>query len=259
MFFAELGQVLLRRWYLLLVGLLCAVAAGFITFQAVPPTFTATAEVLLLPPDPSVPEDGNPYLSLSGLSPAGDVLARALSDPKTADEVAAAGGRGQYTVALDDDSPAPLVFLAAEADTAADAQTTRDLVLERLPAALRQIQAAANVPSDAYITTSEVTRTDEPVKEIKPQLRALVMATGGALVLTLLGTAAIDALLGRRQARRASLRAGREPNTPRHAQAKPVSEPKAAPPAPADSPEVDIDGVDDGPGSARVTADHHAR
>ena len=94
MFFAELGQVLLRRWYLLLVGVLCAVGAGFVTFQAVPPGYTASAEVLLLPPDPTVPEDGNPYLSLSGLTPAGDVLARALSDPQAADEIAASGGPG---------------------------------------------------------------------------------------------------------------------------------------------------------------------
>jgi hypothetical protein len=254
MFFAELGQVLLRRWYLLLVGLLFAGAAGSATFQSVPPAFTATAEVLLLPPGPSVPEDGNPYLSLSGLSPAGDVLARALSDPKSADEVAAAGGRGQYTVALDGDSPAPLVFVSAEAETAKDALATRDLVLQRLPAMLRQIQAAANVPGSAYITTSEVTRADKPVKEIKPQLRALVMVVGGALVLTLLGTAAVDALLGRRHARRAVRPAGREPKAPRKATLD--SEAPAAPTTATHSPGPDSPGADDAPEMARVTADH---
>ena len=259
MFFAELGQVLLRRWYLLLVGVLCAVAAGFVTFQAVPPAYTANAEVLLLPPDPTVPEDGNPYLSLSGLTPAGDVLARALSDPKTAEEIAAAGGRGQYTVALDGDSPAPLVVVEAEAETALDALKTRDLVLERLPAALRQIQTAANVPSDAYITASGVTRTDEPLKEIKPQIRALVMVVGGALVLTFLGTAATDAILGRRLVRRTARQARPEPNAPRHAQTPSTGHRQTAPTTPRDATGTDNQPLGDTPGKARVTADHPSR
>ena len=259
MFFAELGQVLLRRWYLLLVGVLCAVGAGFVTFQAVPPGYTASAEVLLLPPGPTVPEDGNPYLSLSGLTPAGDVLARALSDPQAADEIAASGGRGQYTVALDGDSPAPLVFVAAEAETSQDALKTRDLVLERLPAALRQIQTAANVPSDAYITASEVTRTDEPVKEVKPQIRALVMAVGGVLVLTFLGTAATDAVLARRLVRRTARQARPEPSTARHAQAPSTNHRQTAPTTPRDAGSTDSQPLADTPGTARVTADHSSR
>lgn len=256
MFFAELTQVLRRRWYLLVVGALSTAAAGFLTFQAVPPSYSSSAEVLLLPPGPSVPDGGNPYLSLSGLTPAGDVLARALSDPKTADEVFAAGGRGEYTVVLDGDSPAPMVSVATEAETASDAMTTRDLVLDRLPATLREIQAAANVPGDAYITTSEVTRTIEPVKEIKPQIRALVVVVGGALVLTLLGTATVDALLRRRSARRVASDAEYRTELPR-----PSPAPAAEPATTAPPREVAGNGQPDqeAPAKRNVTADHRVR
>ena len=212
MFIAELLQVLRRRWYLVLAGLLCTLAAGAFTYQAVPPTFTASAEVLLLPPGPSVPAGGNPYLSLSGLTPAGDVLARALSDPKVAAEVAREGGLAGYTVELDGDSPAPLVFVSTEAGSAREALTTLDLVLARLPGTLRQIQTAANVPAKAFITTSQVTRTSAPEKSLKPQIRALVVVVGGCLVLTLLLVAAIDALLRRpRRTAESSQRHRRQP------------------------------------------------
>lgn len=207
MFIAELVQVLRRRWYLVLAGLLCTAAAGFLTFQSVPPTFAASADVLLLPPPASVPEGGNPYLSLSGLTPAGDVLARALSDPKVAAEIAEGGARGEYFVELDGDSPAPMVSVEAEGGSAADAATTLNAVLARLPETLRDIQAAANVPPDAFISTSQVTKTETPTKAIKPQIRALVVVVGGALVLTLLLVAAIDALLRRP---RSAARRGRE-------------------------------------------------
>jgi hypothetical protein len=66
---------------------------------------------------------------------------------------------------------------------------------------LRDVQAAASVPSNAYITPSLVTRTDEPTKSVKSQIRALVVAVGGVLMLALLATAAVDALLRRPQRR----------------------------------------------------------
>lgn len=195
MFFTDLTQVLVRRWYLVLLGLLLAAGAGLATYTAVPPAYSANAEVLLLPPETVVPDGGNPYLSLSGLTPAGDVLARALSDPKAATDVAAAGGNGRYTVELDGNSPAPLVVVLVEADSPRDAMTTLGLVLDRLPKTLREVQAAASVPPDAYITPSEVTRTTEPTKSMKSQIRALVVTVGAVVVLALLATAALDALL----------------------------------------------------------------
>lgn len=197
MFFADLGQVLRRRWYLVLIGLLLAAGTGAATYATVPPVYSASAEVLLLPPDPAVPEGQNLYLALSGLTPAGDVLARALSDPKTAAELADAGARGTYSVELDGDSPAPIVLVQSEGGTVEEAVTTLGLVMDRLPLTLREIQAAASVPSNAYITPSEVTRTSNPDKSTKPQIRALVVFVGAALVLALLGTAALDALLRR--------------------------------------------------------------
>lgn len=194
----ELWGVLTRRWYLVALAAAVAGGAGYAVTEQVPPDYTMTAEVLLLPPPTSVQQGDNPYLALGGLTPAGDVLARSMTDTQTLERVLALGATADYRVELDSTSPAPILLVTVEANAAAAAGNTLSVVLDQIPDTLVEVQQAANVPSNAFITSSPVTREVTPTKSVKPQLRALIVAVGGSLVLSLMAIAGLDGLLRRR-------------------------------------------------------------
>lgn len=196
-FLSELRQVLFRRWYLVILGLTLTGGLAFSVMQYIPPEYSVQAETLMLPPATSVPPGSNPYLALGGLDAAADVLSKSLSSDPVRTQLRVEGGSGDFLIAPDKDTPAPLVLLTVTADSVEAAMSTMDLVLERMPANLQKIQLAANVPKDSYITSTLVAKSDHPVIGRKPQLRAIVFAAALGVCLTLLLTAALDALLKR--------------------------------------------------------------
>ena len=80
MFLSKVPAALLRRWYIVALGLGLTVAAAVFVTDTVPPAYTVTAQTLLLPPANSVTAGGNPYLSLGGLNAVGDILSEAIRD-----------------------------------------------------------------------------------------------------------------------------------------------------------------------------------
>ncbi|TPG13836.1 hypothetical protein [Pedococcus bigeumensis] len=214
MFFAELPLVLLRRWYLVVLGVLLSGVLAGVTFQSVAPTYQARAEILLLPPSTSVPKGGNPYLVLGGLEAIGGVLSTALGDQATTAELKAQGAAGDFRVGLDQTSPAPLLEVVTESTTAADSLSTLQLVVDRIPPTMEAIQRAADVSPGSFITTTPITTTQKPEVLRKSQLRVVVVVTVIGLALTLLLTAAIDGLLVRRRVRRRGPGTGAERETP---------------------------------------------
>ena len=194
MFLADLPNVLLRWWYIVLAGVLCTVGLALFTLKVVPPTYHATAEVLILPPPTAVPKGGNPYLALGGLNAIGGVVSTALSDDKTVSELKAQGSSGEYTVGLDQLSPAPMLVIAADEPTADRSLETVQALLDRLPGVLREIQVAAAVPADSFITTTPIVQNDKAEAQHKSQLRAVLVAVAAGLVGTLMVTAVVNAL-----------------------------------------------------------------
>jgi capsular polysaccharide biosynthesis protein len=200
MFFAELPQVLLRRWYLVIVGLLLTGGLAAATFQAVRPTYESTSEVLLLPPATSVPKGGNPYLVLGGLEAIGGVLSTAMMDQATTSEVKTEVPGAEYTIGLDETSPAPMLVVTARATTPQESLRIVDLVLQRIPPTMEKIQRAADVSTGSYITTTQITATERPTVIRKSQLRLVLVAAALGIAFTLLVVALIDALIMRRRA-----------------------------------------------------------
>ncbi len=194
MFLADLPNVLLRWWYIVVAGVVCTVGLALFTLKVVPPTYHATAEVLILPPSTAVPKGGNPYLALGGLNAIGGVLSTALTDDKTVSELKAAGSNGEYTVGLDQLSPAPMLVVTADEPTAERSLETVQTVLDRLPGVLQGIQVSASVPTDSFITTTLITKSDKAAAQHKSQLRAVLVAVAAGLVGTLMVTAFVNAL-----------------------------------------------------------------
>ncbi len=88
---SEWPRTLIRRWYLTVLGLAVTIGLVAAAAIAVPVSYTAKADVVLIPPANSTSNSDNPLLGLTGLTSAADVLARAMSDPSKVNQAQAAG------------------------------------------------------------------------------------------------------------------------------------------------------------------------
>lgn len=195
-------RVLLRRWYISVAGLLVTVGLCLTAMNLVPATYQLTAQVSLLPSLAILQGEDqpqNPYLALGGLDGIADLVSRSMSDSKTAEAVKQAGGEGEYKVELDTSSPAPLLLMTVESPTPAQANKLTDLLLDRVPVNLHDLQASSNTPEKAMVKSKLLTRDEEITTVRKAQTRALVVAGGGGVVLTYLIAALVDGVLTRRR------------------------------------------------------------
>ena len=195
-------RLLVRRWYVVVAGLvttgiLCAVA-----MQVVPVKYQATSAVLLLPPKSSVAQEGgNPFLALGGLDVAAGVISRAMTDRATQQEVKKAGAPGTYTIEPDAVSGGPVLLVTAEAVSPEGALTTLAVVNRVLPTTLQAVQTGAGISSASLIQSRQLTRDEAAQPVRKPLIRALLVAVVAGLALTLLVASLVDGMLLRRAAR----------------------------------------------------------
>jgi uncharacterized protein involved in exopolysaccharide biosynthesis len=99
----DLLLALWRRWYLVLAVVLAAAGATVATVVLVGPTYEAKGATLLIPPGATVQQrlnvgasSGNPYLALSGLTQARDVVIRSVSAQATYLEICQGSGDARY-------------------------------------------------------------------------------------------------------------------------------------------------------------------
>lgn len=197
MLLAELPSVLLRRWYVVALGLLATVGLSVWTMSFVPVRYAAQAEVLLLPPRTTTGVSGNPYVDLGGLAPTRDVWARALGDPTVQERLVEQGASGTLEVSPDLASPAPLALMTVQAATPEEALALLAALLDESPRTLRGLQTDLDVPEAAHITSTVVTRSSAATVVRKPQIRVLLVVVAAGTAVTLLAAAACDALLFR--------------------------------------------------------------
>ena len=203
MFFSD-WRLLLRRWYVVVVGLLATLALCFLASRFVPTKYEANAGILLLPP-PSTAEGvpDNPFLSLGGLDTVSAVVARAATDRAMQQEVAKAGGTGSYTVEPDVASGGPVLLITVDDVTSAGTLTTLRVVSQRVPSLLTNLQTSSGVRENALIRSRELIRDNvaQPVR--KPLIRAMLVALAAGLAGTVLVTSLVDGFLTRRTRGRA--------------------------------------------------------
>jgi hypothetical protein len=201
--FSGLPGILLRRWYLTLVGLLVTVGLCFLATVLVPPTYSAKSNILLVPP-PSASQNGNnPYLSLSGLTLAADVVQRAMSGTEAAQTLQARGVTGKYSTVRDLTTSGPVLLVTATGNTPAIALDSLNKVVALVAPTARSVQQAISVPSSAQFQTYVITKDDRTSTVRKTEIRALVVAAAAGIFLTLIAVAVLDSLLVRGSRRRA--------------------------------------------------------
>jgi hypothetical protein len=199
----DVGTALRRRWYLTLVGLLATVVVVLGVMRLVPATFQTQANVVLLPPQSSVGQGGNPYLYLGGLQQASDILTRALTSDDARTKVKNAVNSVDYDVLPDATTSGPVLIVTARGKTQAAANGLRQTVLDAVPTTLVQLQDTLNVPSNARITSMVLTADDVPKPVTKTQMRASIAAGALAAVMFAMLIGLFDGLATARRQRKA--------------------------------------------------------
>jgi capsular polysaccharide biosynthesis protein len=206
MYLIDALSVLLRRWYVVLVGALLMLGGAAAVFAVVPTTYQSSGQMLLLLPPGASGTDKpvNPYLNLqSGLTTAASLVSGAVSTKDVQRELTEKGFDAEYAVAVVPGT-GPLITVTAKDIDPELAVETRDAVMSWIDAEMAAIQQEVDVPRDQYIraTRSSVSSGAEVLPGSK--LRALVGVAVLGGVLTLAMTFLVDRLLVRRAARRGS-------------------------------------------------------
>lgn len=198
---ADTLRGLVRRWYIVVPGLILAVAAAIGAYSQISPAYERSATRLLLPGLGTVPEGAtNPYLFLGGLTQATDVLVRAVSGDTTIGELVASTEGLDVAVTRDPTSSGPVIQLTVTAATDSDAAMALAALIEQSTETLERLQVEQEVRPVDRITLTTLTASTEST----PQQRTrLVISAGAGLVvgvLTLIVASLVDGVARRKRA-----------------------------------------------------------
>lgn len=200
--FTTVVAALLRRWYVVLAGLLLTTGLVYGATTAVPPTYSAVGSVLLLPPEASLEDGSNPLLALGGLEQPAALVVAYLAGDEAREAFAQQYPDATYDIVLDPLSRGPLVIVTVEDPSSDDVLAALNSVLDALPAALTQLQDEVAAPSESRIGSMPLSVDTEATTERSDWLRAVIAAAGVGIVLTLVGAVSFDSLALRRRTRR---------------------------------------------------------
>jgi len=184
------------------IGVTVCLAAAALSF--VPPTYEASASVLLLPRGGTGVEGLNPYLALGGLQPTTDAVARAMLDSQVQKSLSDRGAKGNYVVDTDKATNGPILVITAEDPSQVVALNTMRLVLGQVPKTLDTLQQAVNVPTRARMSLTVLTQDRAATAVLKSRIRALVAALGIGLAMTFGAVVFVESYLTNRRNRRES-------------------------------------------------------
>ncbi|MCL3817849.1 hypothetical protein [Aeromicrobium wangtongii] len=204
MYLRDLGDSLLRRWYLVVCALALTAGVCFAALGAVSPTYQTTSSLVLVPPKTTTGVSGNPYLFLGGLEQSVDVLARAVSADATREQIAKTATTGEYEVGADLTTSAPILVLTTTDSTSAGAQKMLDAVVAEVPVVFERLQASLGVQKSSQITTLEVPTDDGPKAINKTRYRMAALASVIWLFLAFMLIGFLDGVLLTRAMRRSA-------------------------------------------------------
>jgi capsular polysaccharide biosynthesis protein len=204
MYLVDALNVMLRRWYVVLAGVVFLAAGAALVIKFVPTTYQASGQmVLLLPPGASGTERPvSPWLNLQeGLTTAASLVSGAASTKDVQVAMEGQGYSADYAIAVVPGA-GPIISITAKDNDPAEATATRNAMMAWVDQELQRIQDEVDVPQAQYIsaTRSSVSRTAEVLPGSKMRALAALGAVVGLLTLAL--TFGLDRLLVRRASRR---------------------------------------------------------
>lgn len=237
----ELGsslRLLLRQWIVVVLGGLLTAGAAAYLYTSTPPTYRATAQLLLLLPSTAGdPEERNSaFLYLPNEL---NILARVVASvPASRDfavGLAASGLTSSYEVGVDPSSP--VITVGAEGDDPDNVLATRDGLVEAVGDELVRVQREERVPANLTARIRVFAADTTPVELGGSGLRGVIAVLAAGGLLTLLTAFATDWLAEVRRRRRVTKTAPRRPRTPSRPASAPAATPTPVPgPPPARTP-----------------------
>lgn len=191
-------STLLRRWYLVIAGLVLTAALGWTAYQTVPERYEARGSILLMPAESVVGTDGNPYLFLSGMNDALDVLVRRTNSTEMGEQILADSDGATYSADRDATTQSPIIVFSIEADTNAEALRLLGASMTAAEWNLDTMQEELSISEERRITARDLVIDEEATKDTKTPLQMSVVVVGAGLVGTLMMTGMIDGYLVRR-------------------------------------------------------------
>ncbi len=202
MYFTDTLQLLWRRWYVVVVGLVLVGVGAVLTLTSVPAQYQASGQMLfLLPPQATgLRTPSNPYINLApGLTTTAALIATEVMTKDVASELAEKGYTAEYSVALVP-SAGPLLTISSVDTDPKKAVTMRNEVMKWLRERLDERQKAVAVPPSQSIYTED-TNVGSAAEQIgSGKVRAVGGVTGAGFMLILLVAFALDRLLSRPRA-----------------------------------------------------------
>lgn len=194
-------RTLRRRWYLTLAVLALTIGATAYVVADVGPRYEAEGSVLVFPPASSTRSAegttetvGNPYLELTGVSQARDVVIRTMKSRTVQKDWGEDFPGMSYEAIPDFTNSAPIILFTVEGGTSIEAAAALDDLMARVPTILFGLQDGLGLADDGFVTARKLTQDTRPAIVRKTQIRVglLAAAVSGGLGLLLL--ALVDSL-----------------------------------------------------------------
>ena len=201
----EVIRILVRRWYLVLLGVLLTLGMAFGTRTSSPPTYEAHGLVLILPSKSAVAKGGNPLLVLDGLQqPAGILVAHYASVP-AGQEVADISPTAKFTVLLDDATRGPVIAVDVVDNSPASAMAVLNHLIADIPKQLVTLQQQVQAVPNTFIRSMPLTVDTAATQNRSATIRLMIVVYLLGLVGTIFATVGLDSYLNnRRRSRRAA-------------------------------------------------------
>ena len=202
-------KTLRKRWAITLVMFLFTVVVTGGAYVALPSTYQAKANVILLPSETlAKTAGGNPYLAFdSTLNQAADVIRYEVTDARTAVALQAAGYTQSYAIADAIDTSAPVLLITVTGKNAGAVENTLTGVTNEISTKLAAEQTDITAPNKIH--SEVITFSPQPTKVASKKLRSVLMVFAVALLLTFAVPLSVDATATRRR-RRASNGSGQD-------------------------------------------------
>lgn len=208
----EALRALLRRWLILLAGLLLTGGAAAWVYLETPVSYQSSGQVLvLLPPNANSPEVAtNPFLYLpNGLNVLARVVAVSPTTPQFRRSMIESGFRSQYELTVE--TGGSMVTFSAEGTDPENVVATRDELMRRFSTELDQVQDEEGAPDRQRAHTRQLSMSDQATPMAGDRLRAVAMVGAAGVVLTLILTLVLDRWLLRRARRKHAARMAPDP------------------------------------------------
>jgi capsular polysaccharide biosynthesis protein len=199
--FIETLRGLWRRWYIVIPGLLLAVAVAFTAWFVVKPGYERTASQLLLPGSQSIPVDSNPFLYLGGLSNAADVIVRAVGSANVLSEVADTYPGAEVEVTRDVSTSGPVILIKVTGSSDAEAEAVLSLLVDRTAEVLAALQDEEQIAANDRITVVQISSDDHSLLQQKNRLLAVGVGGVAVAALVLVTAGLVDGLMLQRRRR----------------------------------------------------------